>query len=70
VSGTIYLECKESVNKRCLTPFFDDKSVEAQPLDAVGRPLGPAISAQKSGDGWSLPVGNPATTWYLLRVTR
>ena len=46
------------------------KSIEAQPLDAVGRPLGAAISAQKSGDGWSFPVGNPATTWYLVRVMR
>jgi hypothetical protein len=46
------------------------KSIEAQPLDAVGRPLGAAISAQKSGDGWLLAIGNPATTWYLVRVTR
>jgi hypothetical protein len=46
------------------------KSVEAQPLDAVGRPLGAAIAAQKSGDGWSLAIGNPATTWYLVRVMR
>ena len=44
--------------------------VEAQPLDGIGRPLGAAIAAQKSGDAWSLPLGNPATTWYLVRVTR
>jgi hypothetical protein len=44
--------------------------VEAQPLDGIGRPLGAAIAAQKSGDAWSLPVGNPATTWYLVRVGR
>jgi len=46
------------------------KSIEAQPLDAVGRPLGAAIPATKSGDGWSLAIGNPATTWYLVRVIR
>jgi len=44
--------------------------VEAQPLDGIGRPLGAAVSATKSGDGWSLPLGNPATTWYLVRVIR
>ena len=46
------------------------KGIEAQPLDAVGRPLGAAIAATKSGDGWSLALGNPATTWYLVRVMR
>jgi hypothetical protein len=46
------------------------KSIEAQPLDGVGRPLGAAVSATKSGDGWLLPIGNPATTWYLVRVMR
>jgi hypothetical protein len=44
--------------------------VEAQPLDAIGRPLGAAIAARKSGDGWLLPLGAPATTWYLVRVMR
>jgi len=44
--------------------------VEAQPLDGIGRPLGAAIAATKSGDAWSLAIGAPATTWYLVRVTR
>jgi len=46
------------------------KSVEAQPLDAVGRPQGPAVAATRIGDAWSLPVGATATTWYFVRVTR
>jgi len=44
--------------------------VDAQPLDAAGRPLGPALEAARAGDAWSLAIGSTPTTWYLVRVTR
>lgn len=40
----------------------------AQPLDAAGHPVGSAIPAVKTGDGWRLPIGKPATTWYVISL--
>ncbi|HEX4006802.1 MAG TPA: hypothetical protein VHX60_11545 [Acidobacteriaceae bacterium] len=44
--------------------------VAAQPLDGSGQPLGPPIQAVPDGDGWVIPVGTPATTWYAVSVQR
>jgi hypothetical protein len=46
------------------------KSVEAQPLAAEGRPLESTVQATRSGDQWRIPIGEPATTWYLVKVNR
>ena len=43
-------------------------SVAVQPLDGAGRPLGAAIPAVRSGDLWKVPLGTPATTWYVVTV--
>jgi hypothetical protein len=45
-------------------------AVRAQALDGAGRPLGAAISATKTADGWSFALGDPATTWYVITVGR
>ncbi|HEY3319510.1 MAG TPA: hypothetical protein VGP72_03430 [Planctomycetota bacterium] len=45
-------------------------AVSAQPLDGAGRALGGEIPAQKTDAGWSLPLGQPPTTWYVLKVAR
>jgi hypothetical protein len=43
-------------------------SVTAQPLDGAGRPLGPAIDAARTAEGWSLALNGKPTTWYLIDV--
>jgi hypothetical protein len=45
-------------------------SVTATALDGSGNPLGAAIPAKKTADGWSIALGNPVTTWYVLEVKR
>lgn len=45
-------------------------AVTAEALDGAGRPIGAPIVARRTGDVWSLPVGVPVTTWYVVEVTR
>ena len=45
-------------------------AVSAAPLDGAGRPIGAAIQARKTADGWVLPIGSPVTTWYVISVNR
>jgi hypothetical protein len=46
------------------------RSVQLQPIDGAGQPLGNVISATASGHEWRLPLGATTTTWYQIRVTR
>jgi hypothetical protein len=46
------------------------QSVAAQPLDGAGRALGSPLAAVRTPSGWSIPLGNPPTTWYCLTVHR
>lgn len=43
-------------------------AVSAAALDGAGCRIGNPIPARKNRDGWVLPVGNPATTWYVVSV--
>lgn len=45
-------------------------SVTAAALDGAGRPIGDSLPARKSADGWTLSLGEPATTWYVITVER
>jgi len=42
--------------------------VSAVALDGTGHATGEAIAAKRSGDAWSLTIGDPVTTWYLITV--
>ncbi len=53
-----------------LRNLVEAKRVFAQPLDGTGHRLGEPISAQKTTAGWEISVGQPATTWYEIRVER
>ena len=53
-----------------LRSLADAKSVTAQPLDGAGRAMGQAVSAAKTDAGWTLPVGTPPTTSYVITVAR
>jgi hypothetical protein len=44
--------------------------VSALALDGSGHPLGKPIPANKTDAGWTIPVGDPATTWYEIVVER
>jgi len=46
------------------------RAVSAAALDGAGKPLGAPIAARRTAGGWELPIGAPATTWYLVRVDR
>jgi hypothetical protein len=45
-------------------------AVSATPLDGSGKALRDPVAAAKSMRGWEIPVGDPATTWYLITVSR
>jgi hypothetical protein len=40
------------------------------PLDGAARPIGEPIRGRRLENGWEIPLGDPATTWYLVRVIR
>jgi hypothetical protein len=44
--------------------------VQVTPLDGAGRALGQSIPAAKTGAGWAIALGKPATTWYEVTVRR
>jgi len=44
--------------------------VELIPLDGAARPIGKPIRAKPVEEGFEIPLGDPATTWYLVRVTK
>ncbi len=45
-------------------------SVSAAALDGSGAPIGEPIVARKTAAGWTLPIGSPVTTWYVVTVKR
>lgn len=45
-------------------------AVRLIPLDGAARPIGEPLRGRRLEDGWEVPLGNPATTMYLVRVTR
>jgi hypothetical protein len=45
-------------------------AVSVSALDGAGKPMGEAVAGKKTADGWGLPVGDPATTWYAISVRR
>ncbi|MCX5683926.1 MAG: hypothetical protein NT049_09605 [Planctomycetota bacterium] len=46
------------------------RAVTAQPMDGVGRAIGSPIAATKSDAGWTLRLGEPPTTWYVIQAAR
>ena len=39
-------------------------------LDGAGHPLGDPRSALQTTDGWTFTLGDPATVWYFISVSR
>jgi hypothetical protein len=45
-------------------------AVLAYPLDGAGRPIGEPCAATHTSAGWEIAIGEPATTWYEITVSR
>jgi hypothetical protein len=45
-------------------------AVTATAIDGSGRAIGTPIAARKTADGWTVPIGDPVTTWYVIEVKR
>jgi hypothetical protein len=46
------------------------KGVQAMALDGAGRTFGEPLQGKKTAEGWSIGVGEPPTTWYVVTVKR
>jgi hypothetical protein len=46
------------------------ENVEVVPLDGAGRKIGQSIQARMLADGFVIPIGELATTWYLVKIQR
>ena len=46
------------------------KRIEAVPLGSGAQPIGEPISLEKTQDGYRVPIGDPVTPWYLIRIAR
>jgi hypothetical protein len=57
VSGTITLRALEGAT-----------TVTSRALDGRGHPMGDEIAGKKTAAGWTIPIGEPATTWYVITV--
>ncbi len=64
---TVIEPVKGSVTLRNIGPA---EHVEAVPLNGAGKKIGQSIQAQVVADGFEIPIGEPATTWYLVRIQR
>ncbi len=45
-------------------------AVTLTPLDGAARPIGDPIRAKMVEEGYEIPLGSPATNWYLIEVTK
>jgi hypothetical protein len=46
------------------------QSIEAVPLNGAGRRMGDSIPARVIENGFVIPIGEPATPWYLVRIQK
>ncbi len=53
-----------------LRALADANALEVQALDGAGRPLGQGRRATRQANDWTIPLGRPPTTWYLITVLR
>ena len=64
---TVIEPVKGDVTIRSIEPV---ENVEAIPLDGAGKRIGRSIRARMNDDGFIITIGEPATTWYLVRIKR
>lgn len=45
-------------------------ALKLTPLDGAARPIGKPLDGRRLEDGWEIPLGSPATNWYLIDIAR
>lgn len=45
-------------------------ALKLTPLDGSEKPIGQPLNGRRMEDGWEIPLGNPATTHYLIEIVR
>jgi hypothetical protein len=68
--GTAPVRIEPVTGKIELTALAAARDVVAQPLDGSGQPIGRPLPLKRGGNAWSLELGQPATTWFVISVTR
>jgi hypothetical protein len=53
-----------------LRNIMSAEHVEAVPLNGAGKRMGESIQARVVTDGFEIPIGEPMTPWYLVRIQR
>jgi hypothetical protein len=56
--------------KITLTGLEQPRAIVAQALDGNAQSLGKPVALTRTTNGWSLDLGQPATPWYVVLVTR
>ena len=68
--GVTPVRIEPVTGKIVLIALASAREVVAQPLDGDGQLLGKTIALKRDGDGWTLELGQPATTWFVITVRR
>lgn len=45
-------------------------ALKLTPLDGAAHPIGEPIMGRRLEVGWEIPLGSPATNWYLIEIVR
>lgn len=64
---TVIEPVKGHVTLRNLRPY---RNAEVIPLDSAGKSIGRSVKSEESSNGIEIPIGEPATTWYLISIKR
>lgn len=67
IAPTVIEPVKGTVTLRNLEP---SEQAVIVPLNGAGQPFGESIKAQNLDGGFTFPVGEPVTPWYLVKVQR
>jgi hypothetical protein len=68
--GAAPVRIEPVAGKIVLTSLASAREVVAQPLDGDGQPLGQPLPLKCAGGDWTLELGQPATTWFVVSVNR
>jgi len=64
---TVIEPVRGSVSFRNIEPA---ENIEAVPLNGAGKRMDDSIPARVVENGFVIPIGEPASTWYLVRIQR
>jgi hypothetical protein len=68
--GAAPVRIEPVIGKVVLAALAPARELVAQPLDGDGQPLGRPIALKRDGGGWTLELGQPATPWFVITVSR